>query len=182
MELIEGNYAPHMGMSVTHGNAGYLTYFRNYASSQFHEFTGLTGNVTAIQLDTKAQSMNLVGNVFGTPGLAGALYEESSNDGKCSSPHIYLLGSGYNVNGCSWPPNPASDPASSTLLRHGNFDYVTNMTAWDPKQNNHTLPPSLYLTGKPAFWPAAIAWPWTGPDVEPKVGALPAKTRFDNMK
>ena len=35
MELIEGNYAPHMGATTTHGNAGYLTFFRNYASSQF---------------------------------------------------------------------------------------------------------------------------------------------------
>jgi len=182
MELIEGNYAPHMGMSVTHGNAGYLTFYRNYSSSQFHEFTGLTGNVTAIELDTKAQSMNVVGNVLGSPGLAGALYEETSNDGKCGKPHVFVLGSGYNLDGCGWPPNPASDPAVSTLLRHGNFDYVTNMTAWDPKQANHTLPASLYLTSKPAFWPAAVAWPWTGPDLEPKVGALPAKTRFDNMK
>jgi len=56
------------------------------------------------------------------------------------------------------------------------------MTAWDPKQANHTLPSSLYLTSKPAFWPAGVAWPWTGPDVEPKVGTLPAKSRFDNMK
>ena len=35
MELMEGNWAPHMGATTTHGNAGYLTYFRNYASSQF---------------------------------------------------------------------------------------------------------------------------------------------------
>jgi hypothetical protein len=181
MELIEGNYAPHMGMSVTHGNAGFLTYYRNYASSQFYERTGLTGNVTAIQLDTKAQAMNVVGNVLGTPGLAAA-YEESSNDGKCGTPHIYLLGSGYNVNGCAWAPNPASDPAISTLLRHGNYDYVTNTTSWDPKQSNHTLPASLYLTSKPAFWPANLAWPWTGPDMEPKVGTLPAKKRFDAFK
>lgn len=34
MELIEGNYAPHMGASNTHGNAGYLTFFRNYASTR----------------------------------------------------------------------------------------------------------------------------------------------------
>ena len=35
MELMEGNWAPHMGATTTHGNAGYLTYFRNYASSQW---------------------------------------------------------------------------------------------------------------------------------------------------
>jgi hypothetical protein len=35
MELIEGNEAPHMGATTTHGNAGYLTFYRNHASSQF---------------------------------------------------------------------------------------------------------------------------------------------------
>jgi hypothetical protein len=181
MELIEGNYAPHIGMSATHGNAGYLTFYRNYASSQFHQFTGLTGNVTAIELDTQAQSMNVVGNVLGTPGLAGALYDETSNDGMCSKPHIFQIGSGYQVNGCSWSPTPASDPALTTLLRHGNFDYVTNAIAWDPKQASHTLPPSLYLTSAPAFWPAGMPWPWAGSDLPTKVGVLPAKNRFDKM-
>src|SRR5260370_7672321 len=35
MELMEGNWAPHMGASITHGNAGYLTFFRNYSSTQW---------------------------------------------------------------------------------------------------------------------------------------------------
>lgn len=35
MELMEGNWAPHMGATTTHGNAGYLTFFRNYSSSQW---------------------------------------------------------------------------------------------------------------------------------------------------
>jgi hypothetical protein len=34
MELVEGNYAAHVAASTTHGNGGYLTYFRNYVSSQ----------------------------------------------------------------------------------------------------------------------------------------------------
>jgi len=57
MELMEGNYAPHMGAATTHGNAGYLTYFRNYASSQFAppavwgSTATQTGNVTALQFD-----------------------------------------------------------------------------------------------------------------------------------
>jgi hypothetical protein len=181
MELIEGNWAPHIGMSVTHGNAGFLTVFRNYASSQFHGVTGQNGNVEAIQLDTQAQSMNVVGNVLGQAGLAGAQYEAVSNGADCGKPHMYMLASGYQTNGCTWSPDPASDPALTTLLRHGNFDYVNNDTLWDPKQPSHAIPSSLYLTGKPVFWPAATPWPWTGPDVTPKVGVLPAKDRFDKM-
>jgi hypothetical protein len=81
MELIEGNYAPHMGASITHGNAGSLTYFRNYASSQQAPdpiVWGLpsasqTGNVTALQFDASDNYMTVVGNVLGSttnPALA----------------------------------------------------------------------------------------------------------------
>jgi hypothetical protein len=179
MELIEGNYAPHVGVSATHGNAGYLTFFRNYSSSQFRAIKNQTGNVTALEFDTSSQGMNVVGSVLGAPGI-GATYEESADDGACGTPHVFLLGSGYGVSGCSWSPTPAADPALTTLLRHGNFDYVGNATRWstDPALS-HTIPASAYLTGKPAFWPSGAAWPWTGPDVTPMVGLLPAKDRFD---
>jgi hypothetical protein len=180
MELIEGNYAPHMGASSTHGNAGFLTYFRNQSTSQFHEIVGQTGNVAALQLDTMSQSMNVVGNVLGQAGLS-ALYEESSDDGQCGTPHMYLLGSGYGTSGCSWSPTPASDPAVTTLLRHGNFDFVNGSTVWDPSKPDHTLPASLYLSTRPAFWPAALPWPWAGPDLSPTTGVLPAKDRFEKM-
>lgn len=178
MELIEGNFAPHMGVSSTHGNAGFLTFYRNYSSSQFHERTGLTGNVTAIQLDTQSQSMNVVGNVLGKAGI-GALYEEKSADGKCGTPHVFLLGSGFNTAGCSWSGASANDPAITTLLRHGNFDYATNTTQWSSTIQSHTIPPSAYLSGRPAFWPSGLPWPWAGPDLTPMVGTLPAKDRFD---
>jgi hypothetical protein len=55
MELVEGNYAPHVGATITHGNAGYLTFFRNYSSGQFAAppvagFSGKqTGNMEALQ-------------------------------------------------------------------------------------------------------------------------------------
>jgi hypothetical protein len=180
MELIEGNYAPHMGATSTHGNAGYLTYFRNYSSTQFHEITGQTGNVAAIELDTYSVGMNVAGNVLGRAGLT-SLYEQSSSDGTCGTPHMYLLGSGYGTSGCSWSPNPSSDPAVSTLLRHGNFDYATNSTIWNPNNPSRLIPQSLYLMGTPGFWPIGTPWPWVGPDLTPMVGTLPAKDRFDRM-
>src|SRR5512137_2720261 len=72
MELIEGNYAPHMGATITHGNAGYLSFFRNYSSSQFappavaNSTVKQTGNVAAIQLDTGDIGMTVIGNVLGS--------------------------------------------------------------------------------------------------------------------
>jgi len=68
-----------------------------------------------------------------------------------------------------------------TTLRHGNFDYVTNSVIWDPSISNHTLPPSLYLSQKPAFFNAGsgYAWPWVNPTGTPQLATLPAKARFD---
>ncbi|MBK6695497.1 MAG: hypothetical protein IPG50_25280 [Myxococcales bacterium] len=169
MELMEGNYAPHMGATATHGNAGYLTYFRNYASSQFASpavvgATGpQTGNVAALQFDAGDIGMNVFGNVLGTAGVSTAV------DAYDSGPRsIYQLGAG----GAG-----ASDVAATSLLRHGNFDYVTNATQWSPTLATHALPPSLYRTGKPGWWPQGKPWPWVGPDLTPMVGALPAKER-----
>ena len=71
MELMEGNYAPHMGATITHGNAGYLTFFRNYSSSQFAppavdgSTDKQTGNIVAIQFDTGDINMTVIGNVLG---------------------------------------------------------------------------------------------------------------------
>ena len=85
MELLEGNWAPHMGASITHGNAGYLTYFRNYASSQLspsksgtptsaiiwsQPFAPQYANVGALQFDSPDVNMTVIGNVLGSTGDA----------------------------------------------------------------------------------------------------------------
>lgn len=171
MELMEGNYAPHMGASTTHGNAGYLTYFRNYASSQFAPpaVYGSTStqwqNVTALQFDGGDVAMNVVGNVLGTAGVS------TTYDGyDINLLNVFQLG----ANGSG-----ASDVAATSLYRHGNFDTVHDATVWNPASSSRTLPPSLYLSAKPGWWPAGTPWPWAGPDLSPMVGTLPAKARSD---
>jgi hypothetical protein len=174
MELMEGNFAPHVGASATHGNAGYLTFFRNYSSSQFAgpdpvwgSTAAQTGNVTAIQLDSPDVGMNAIGNVLGTAGVSTAYDAYDSN-----AASIYELGIGG---------SGATDVAATSLFRHGNFDTVGNAVKWDPGTPDHTLPASFYLHGKPAWWPAASPWPWVGPDLQPMIGTLPAKDRSDHM-
>ena len=74
MELIEGNYSPHIGLSITHGNAGYFTFFRNYASSQFapHPIVWAlpdvkqTANIACFQFDAGDIDLTVVGNVLGS--------------------------------------------------------------------------------------------------------------------
>jgi hypothetical protein len=172
MELIEGNYAPHMGATNTHGNAGYLTFYRNFSSSRFAppavfgSTDPQTGNVTALELDAGDVSMNALGNVLGAAGVS------TTYDAYDSGPFsIYELGAG----GAG-----AADVAATSLYRHGNFDYVNQSVQWSAQNATRVLPPSLYLKGQPAWWPGGN-WPWAGPDLNPMVGVLPAKDRSDKL-
>ena len=114
--------------------------------------------------------MSFVGNVLGIPGqMDGWVYETTVANGK---PGIWMLG---------W--DKATDgQVSATTLRHGNFDYLTNTVKWDPAVTDHTLPNSLYLTKKPAFFGAGTGytWPWVDPLGNKKVYMLPAKVRYDS--
>lgn len=170
MELVEGNYAPHVGATNTHGNAGYMTFYRNYSSSQFASppvvnFNGTqTGNVTAIQFSGGDIGMNVVGSVLGTDGVSKTYDAYDTTVG-----NIFELGD----NGMG-----AQDVANTSLYRTGNYDYATHSTKWDKGQVQ--LPDSLY-TCKPRWWPQGYDWPWVGPDRLPMVGKLPAKERASTL-
>jgi hypothetical protein len=111
--------------------------------------------------------------VLGAPGqMGGWAYEATFTGGK---PGIWMLG---------WDgvkPYPTDARVSATTLRHGNFDYVTNTVKWDPAISNHTLPNSLYLTQKPAFFDtgSGYTWPWVDPVGATTLYVLPAKARYD---
>ena len=180
MELIEGNYAAHVGASTTHGNAGYLTYFRNYISSQQAANPIVwslpakpqTGNVTALQFDTSDHHMTVLGNVLGSTTNASLAVPTSLGTADVSkvymayddnsSPSIFSLGA-------------KNDVSVTTLRTHGNFDTVNGKTMWDSRITTQTLPASLYYKSKPGWWPSELAWPWVGPDVTPMVGTLQAQ-------
>jgi hypothetical protein len=177
MELMEGNYAPHVGATTTHGNAGYMTWFRNYSSSQFaspavaNSTDKQTGNIAALEFDAGDINMTVIGNVLGSAtatslGTApvSSLYVGSSSDTPC----IFELG-GMN------------DVSYTSLIAHGNYDTVNAAVMWNASIATHTLPASLYRSAKPAWWPAASPWPWAGSDLTPMVGTLPAKARSDSL-
>ena len=72
--------------------------------------------------------------------------------------------------------DPGADPkVRSTVVREGNFDYLTNTVRWDHEPRE--LPNSLYLTGKPAFF-GDLPWPWVDPTGTVKLRTLPALVRF----
>ena len=66
----------------------------------------------------------------------------------------------------------------ATAIQDGNYDYLTNSVVWAASDTAHTLPNSLYLTQKPAFF-NTLDWPWVNPTGSPQLYTLPAKARYD---
>lgn len=183
--LFEGNYGHNADSDNTHGNSIYLTFFRNHLRGIRTAFDNQAGG----RIDDAKQSRNgpqrcaglmaysywasFVGNVLGAAGqMEGWVYEGKFTDGK---PAIWLLG---------WDaikPYPIDPTVSATTLRHGNLDYLTNKVQWDPQLENRTLPNSLYLKSKPAFFSAGrgYVWPWVEPASAINLHTLPAKARYE---
>jgi hypothetical protein len=202
MELMEGNWAPHMGATTTHGNAGYLTYFRNYASSQWSQsvagqatsaivwsqtFAPQYANVAALDFPSPDLKMTVIGNVLGSAasaslGLPADLGTTSTGQGSpAATSQVYA-----SANGSS----PAiflvdqTTVAWTSIWLTGNLDTVNKKIMWNASAltanlpaSTQALPASLYYAAKPGWWPTGSAWPWVGPDLTPKTGALPAKAR-----
>jgi hypothetical protein len=185
--LFEGNYGFNMDSDKTHGNSIYHTFFRNHGRGVRARFTSIRGTLVddANKLPggngplRAAGSMaytywfSWIGNVLGAPGaMSGWAYETTFTGG---SPGVWMLG---------WDdvsPYPTDAQVTNTSLRHGNYDYVTKSVHWDSTITNQTLPNSLYLSQKPAFFNAGsdYTWPWVNPTGTPQLYTLPAKARYE---
>jgi hypothetical protein len=171
MNLWEGNIAYKAEADIIHGSSSHNTIFRSQSKGWQSET--ITTRNNAIEIAAKNYYTNVVGSVLGTPGrsnryevLPGQPYDDWSDY------VIWALGVGSGVD----DPNVAN-----TLLRHGNFDYVTNSVIWDPTIPNHDLPDSLYLNQVPPWWCQETPWPPIGPDVVGLVNDIPAKRRFEGL-
>ena len=173
--LFEGNESFNYDSDNTHGSSIYHTVFRNHLMGFRRSFTGL-GNGRAAGLGYGSWWHSFVGNVQGISGqMSGWIYEDPG-DGSLGnawgdSPCIWRLG----YEPIHWDQN-ADTKVQGTVIRDGNFDYVTNQVQW--AGTPRTLPNSLYLTGKPAFF-GDNTWPWVDPVGTAKLYTLPARARFD---
>jgi hypothetical protein len=173
--LFEGNYGFNWDSDKTHGNAIYHTVFRNHLRGirrDFGDATAKNGPKRCAGAQAYSYWHSFLGNVLGAQGQMGGWKYES---GWMLTPSIFLLG---------WDdlsPYPVDAKVAATALRHGNFDYLTNAVSWDPSISERTLPSSLYLTRKPAFFDAGsgYTWPWVDPTGVKPLYTLPAKARFD---
>jgi hypothetical protein len=163
-DLIEGNWTPNIGSATTHGNSGWHVHFRNYATGR-NSSGNVTGNLRAVGVDAWTHESAFVGNVL----RGGNVYE--TNPSSRSGTPIFALGNNFMFGG-NWD----NGYARAHVWRDGNWDSVNGRIVW--ASGARTLPPSLYLASKPAFF-GARTWPWVDPN-SGTVGTLPAKARYDS--
>jgi hypothetical protein len=177
-ELFEGNQSFNFdGDNVWGGNV-YVMIFRNHLTGKRRSVAPLTlvdaSNRHAAGLGGGDWWCTFVGNVLGTlgqdPSPNTSFTYESAYPWPDDPVPMWQLGYTENF-------GPADPKVLSTVLRGGNFDYFTNSVHWEniPAQ---TIPDSLYLTSKPAFF-GSNPWPWVDPTGVTKLYTLPARARFD---
>ncbi len=177
--LFEGNYGHDADSDNTHGNSIYHTFFRNHLRGTRTAFDNQAGGKSTtprspqrtkrgVGLMAYSYWKSFVGNVLGAAERMNGWVHEAPFGGK---PGIWMLG---------WD-KPTDGKVAATTLRHGNFDYLTNTVNWDPSVTSRTLPNSLYLSRRPAFFNGGSGYTW--PSVDPveatKLHTLPAKARYD---
>ena len=182
--LFEGNYSFNADSDYTHGNAIYLTFFRNWLSGQRRDFID-GGNIRAIGLAYGSWWDSFIGNVLGRPGqMTGWTYTDSAmscdaNGNNCTGNNAHWGNSdiwklGYDPE--RWSMNPDSQTLS-TVIRDGNYDFLTNSQRWHNTPGRFVMPNSMYLTSRPAFFKTK-PWPWLDPSTG-TIYTLPAKERYD---
>lgn len=197
--LFEGNRSFNFDSDYTHGNAIYMTVFRNHITGTRSSFTSETGARCGGGA-MFSWYMSYVGNVLGISGaMSGWTYTDSrmgcdAGGNSCvASPNSGWTNSlfwsnntiwKYGYDPERWPCNPDALTLSS-IIRDGNWDWVNSSQTWHNTPLTFPIPVSMYLPGggKPTFWNAyetahgSITWPW----VDPSTGTtytLPAYARW----
>lgn len=171
MNLFEGNKAHQASFDWIHGSASHQTLLRNSIDGTV---PGKAKNLYSVNIWRYNYGINVIGNVLGTPGMTGTYQFENST---CvdTDRAIYKLGYTY---GSDCSPTGNDGNVLATMLRHGNYDYVTKTTKWDTGITDQTIPSSYYLRSKPAFFGSRV-WPAIGPDLNPMIGTIPAQERYN---
>jgi hypothetical protein len=170
--LFEGNDGIGFTADAIHGTTDFATVFRNLFTGWE---PGKSQQTVPIHLYTYNRYVNVIGNVLGRSGYHNR-YETAAPSGTGGNTAIYTLG--WSGNGGTTDSGVPNDPrVKTTLFRWGNYDVVNAAVVWNaaevpsaltpfgnPVPGNHTLPASLYLAGKPAWW-GPVPWPAIGPDV-----------------
>ncbi len=179
--LCEGNVGRQAAPDNTWGGGAYNTFFRDYFSGYEDEVHYQKPSPVRIYKGQYYHSF--IGNVLGINTLPTAhvpAYSRYSTDDTVNDPNcfqtasIYLIG--YDAfSDCNQAG--ADSKVRTTLIRHGEYDYYNNAQTWNGS-DSHTLPDSLYLSGKPS-WYGTATWPPIDP-VTSSVAKLPAQLRYES--
>ena len=167
--LFEGNESFNYDSDNTHGNAIAMTIFRNHLIGRRRDFPEM-GNARGAGVMFGSWWHSFIGNVLGEAR------------GRC--PDVLTCdehGDPVATSG-SWA---TIDPTGNRPRSQGEEHCGPGQQLRLPHQSGAvgsisrlTLPPSLYLRAKPAFF-GSNPWPWVDPTGGTKLGVLPARRRFD---
>jgi hypothetical protein len=203
--LFEANDGIGFTADAIHGTTHFMTAFRNHwpgYDPRGCSAAGKTQQTIPVHVYANNRYFNIVGNVLGSTINKPTSYEGYPASGSDAGPSaaankaIFMLGWSGNQ---EKNPDVANDPlVRATLLRWGNYDYVTGtrfnagevpsgLAAYaNPVPSGNALPGSFYLAGKPG-WYGASSWPSIGPDVAGVTGAgnkvarIPARACFEDV-
>lgn len=182
MNLFEGNVISHIAADDFWGTSSHDVFFRNWLwGDETENWSGAqspTGTPNsgfdAVDLYQSQEYYSYVGNVLGHTGMhtawSAAKLTVSCTTNNCgyesaNAPGVYSAGSGSLGSAAS---------SSSTVLRHGNWDYKTHGVAFWDGGSNHALAASMYYATEPSFL-SGYPWPLEGPEGNPTVNANPAE-------
>jgi hypothetical protein len=170
MNLFEGNIVGKLSHDNTWGSASHNTTFRSWIQN----YSSDTINFARWAVDVEANSYynNIVGSIIGRPGDTGDRYATAN----ISETRVASYRLGFQSPGSGMI---SDENVQGRTLIHGNYDYIGGEVVWEPSHADRNLPPSLYLSAKPA-WFCSLAWPAFGPDLTPMVGTIPAKVRYES--
>ena len=177
-DLFEGNWSVNLGSDSTNGNAGWQTFFRNFASGVNSSPPAPDQrNVRAVGVDGFNRGHVFVGNVLMEKPLQIRGYLPAY---ECTARRLCMNAAAVYRLGANVREYDAFDDGTARreTFRHGNWDAVSQKVVWDPDVTARELPPSLYLREKPAFF-GTHRWPWVEPAGERRVYVLPAKERYE---
>ena len=185
MVLFEGNQSFNIDSDATHGNSTHIVYFRNYTTTVRGIFKShYTGNTVDDANDIPGRAngpkraagaarysywMTYVGNVLGKRQLVTTSRYVDDQAKAPWRPTIWLMG----WNDVS--PHTIDARVAASAIRDGNWDALLGKQTW-LNGSAGTLPDSLYLNGKPAFFGSNI-WPWVDP-TKGTTYTLPAQARY----
>jgi len=195
-DLYEGNFTPNVSTDATHGNNGSIVFFRNYAWGRNRDGK-TTRNLRAVEVAGWNREHASIGNVLLSPDLPpesclwsvpatvtlnnGAQGEENLDKMAVYriGANTWILGKFRSLAYSNWDDGQAY----RMFHRHLDFNYVEKTVYDNPDNPVKTLPNSLYLDSKPAFF-GDLAYPPVNPfgsNHETRVTALPAKVRYDSL-